>query len=324
MYKLIRPLLFGLSKDPETVHHLALAFLKLADRPIVSSFIHSLTKTTNPALEQKFFGLNFKNPIGLAAGFDKEAKAVLGLEAVDFGFLEVGTASRYAQTGNPKPRLFRLDKDLALINRMGFNSQGAEALAKTLAGVNLKIPVGVSIGKTKVVPLEQAAGDYAGSFATLYNHGDFFVINVSSPNTPNLRKLAEKNYLIEIITALQKYRSTQKVYKHILIKTVIDFSLEAIDEMLQVCSDYKIDGIICSNTSIARENLKIQINEGGGLSGAPIKQKSTEYVRYIHKQAHPCLSLASAEYLPPRTPTKKLKPAPHCCKFIPVLFTKGR
>ena len=282
MYKLIRPFLF--TQDSETVHNLALSFLKLAGISPFRQILDYVFQVEDDSLTQKVFGITFNNPVGLAAGFDKEARAALGFKALGFGFLEVGTAARYAQTGNPRPRLFRLEKDLAIINRMGFNSLGAAALAKTLSSLKLQIPIGVSIGKTKVTPLEQAAEDYVGSFSELYDYADYFAVNVSSPNTPNLRQLAEKNYLAEIISALQKYRAQQKIYKPILVKVVIDFTLEAMDEILEVCKQFKIDAIICSNTSLGREGLKTVINEAGGLSGLPIKQKSTEYIRHIHRQ----------------------------------------
>ncbi len=284
MYKLIRPLLF--KKDAEAAHNLALSFLKMVGAEPFSSAITALTQATSPALEQKVFGLTFKNPVGAAAGYDKPGKSLKGLQAIGFGHVEVGTVSRFAQEGNPKPRLFRLLEDQALINRFGFNSLGSEALAKQISSYkNLQIPIGISIGKTKVVPLEQAHEDYLGSFKTLYDQAGYFAINVSSPNTPNLRQLAEKSYLIEIISALLEYRAKQKTYKPILIKVVVDFSLEAIDEILEVCRDLKLDGIICSNTTVSREGLKTQINEAGGLSGLPIQQKSTEYIRHIRKHS---------------------------------------
>lgn len=285
MYKLIRPLLFGISKDPETVHNFALAFLKLVGMYPLRSLVSWLAECENPELKQKIFGLDFKSPIGLAAGFDKEAIAMPGEQALGFGFLEVGTASRYAQPGNPPPRLFRLEQDEALINRMGFNSLGARALTERLSvKKNIKIPVGVSIGKTKITPLEKAAEDYLGSFTELYPYADYFAINVSSPNTPGLRELQDKSFLVDIISGLKDYRAKQSIQKPILVKISPDLSFEAINEILEVCKSYKIDGIIAVNTTISREGLLNQINETGGLSGKPLRQRSTEIIKYIHKQ----------------------------------------
>lgn len=284
MYKLIRRLLFKF--DPETVHGLALSFLSFVSRTPIGGLVATLMQVRDNSLKQKVFGLEFKNPVGAAAGFDKHAVALNALEDLGFGFVEVGTITRYPQPGNPKPRLFRLEKDKGLINRMGFNSLGSVVMAARLAKYKkLKIPLGVSLGKTKVVPLNEAPEDYQVSFSNLYNFGSYFVINITSPNTPGLRDLAEKEALVKIISRLQEFRVKQNIQKPILVKIVIDFPFPAVDEVLQVCQDCKADGVICSNTSLGRDNLKIEINEHGGLSGKPIQQKSTEYIRHMFKKA---------------------------------------
>lgn len=284
MYKLIRPLLFGVSKDPETVHNLALSFLRLCGIPPISSAIKLVTNVEDASLKQKVFGLEFKNPVGLAGGFDKHGKALKGLQALGFGFLEVGTITQHKQFGNPRQRVFRLIKDSALINRMGFNNEGADILAQKLSQENLKIPLGVNIGKSKITDLDKAKDDYLYSFSKLYSFGDYFVVNVSSPNTPGLRMLQDKNQLSEIITVLKEYRSRQNIRKPILVKIAPDLSFEAVDEVLEVCRNYHLDGIIAANTSIGREGLQTQTNETGGLSGMPVKEKSTEIIKHIHKQ----------------------------------------
>lgn len=288
MYKFIRPLLFGVSKDPETVHNMALYFLKLGGYFPISSIIGSFCKIDNPSLKQKIFGLDFKNPLGLAAGFDKDGKAMLGLQALGFGFLEIGTVTGHAQPGNPRQRLFRLEKDQALINRMGFNNQGPDVLANTLSSTLIhpcmSVPVGISLGKSKITNLEKAAEDYLYSFKKLYGFGDYFVINVSSPNTPGLRQLQDKHFLVDIISGLNKYRNDQQTHKPLLVKIAPDLSFEAINEVLEVCGHNQVDGIIATNTTISREGLETEINEAGGLSGKPLKEKSTIIIKYIHKQ----------------------------------------
>lgn len=286
MYKLFRPLLFKLSKDPETVHNLALSFLKYGGFWPVTSALNSFTKVSDPSLKQKVFGLQFNNPLGLAGGFDKNGEAVKVLQALGFGFLEVGTVTRYPQSGNERPRLFRLSEDQALINRMGFNNRGADVLAKNLKNLNKRIlPLGVNLGKSKITELSSAKNDYLYSLQSLYSYGDYFVVNISSPNTPGLRKLANKEFLVDIISTVTECRNKQKVYKPILLKVVVDFSLQAIDEALEICKTYKIDGVICSNTSISRNGLKNKINQVGGLSGRPIREISTELIKHIRMQA---------------------------------------
>jgi dihydroorotate dehydrogenase len=251
-------------------------------------------------LPVELFGLTFPNPVGLAAGMDKAAAAVPVWKALGFGFTELGGVTCHAQPGNPSPRMFRAIADEALINRMGFNNPGAEALAQTLTrwksgGQWPAHPVGINLGKSKVTPLENAAQDYAQSFLALKSYADFFVVNVSSPNTPNLRKLQDKTALDEILSALQSAQRTMSSagsterHKPILVKVAPDLSFEAIDEMLEVAESRHIAGIIATNTTITRpessdESLRSIYSEAGGLSGRPLKTRSTEVIRHIHRQ----------------------------------------
>src|SRR3989344_4027949 len=284
MYKLIRRLLY-LFPDPETSHYLAVSFLKILGYSPFKQIAQAFFTVKHQALEQNIFGLNFKNPVGLAAGFDKNAQCLPGLEALGFGFLEVGTVTRFPQPGNPRQRLFRFPEDQALINRMGFNNKGADSLAMNLASSNkLTVPLGINLGKSKITELTDATQDYLYSFKALYGRGDYFIVNISSPNTPGLRQLQDKLFLEQLLASLINFRSGQKIRKPIFIKIVIDFTLEAVDEILAVCQKLKIDGIITSNTTISIEGLKFNPNEMGGLSGRPITQKSTELIKYIYKQ----------------------------------------
>ena len=239
-------------------------------------------------LRQNLFGLRFNNPVGLAGGFGKHAEAIEALAALGFGFLEIGTVTRHAQPGQARPRIFRLEVDEALINRMGFNNLGADVMAERLHGISLHqsiAPIGINLGKSKITELKDAAEDYLYSFSKLYNFGDYFVVNVSSPNTPGLRQLQDKSFLVDILSGLNNYRLKQSIIKPILVKTVADLSLEAIDELLEVCKNQNVDGVIISNTLLSRDGLKNHTNEIGGLSGKPIRQKSTDYIKHIHRQA---------------------------------------
>ncbi len=285
MYKkIIRPILFSISKDPERAHHLALFFLKIAGIPPFSFLLSLFTKVEDKSLEQKVFGINFKNPVGLAAGFDKNGEVVQGLSSLGFGFIEVGTVTEHPQPGNPRPRLFRLFKDLALINRMGFNNKGSENLAVSLSKIN-DIVVGGNFGKSKITELKDAKADYMFSFKKLYEHSSYLVFNVSSPNTPGLRTLQNKEFLTDLISDMQSFRASQKNYKPILIKIDPDLETNILDEIIEVCVALKLDGIIATNTTLSREGLTEEINETGGLSGKPLQDKSTEVIKYIHKKA---------------------------------------
>ncbi len=242
----------------------------------------------------EIFGLKFPNPVGLAAGMDKFAAAVPAWKQIGFGFCELGGVTRLAQPGNPSPRMFRAPGSGAIINRMGFNNPGAEAFAQTLAewkklGRWPKHPVGINLGKSKVIPLKKAAEDYAGSFRLLREYADFFVINVSSPNTPGLRQLQDKTALDEILAAVCELQKSVSRQPAILVKVAPDLSFEALDEILELATARKLSGIVATNTTITRpETGEPQLQkiyaETGGLSGRPLRERSTEMVRHIFKQ----------------------------------------
>lgn len=279
---MVRPILFKLSKeDPEKAHEAVLALLSfVGNRNWLAKLVAQCATFEDEALEQEIFGLKFRNPVGLAAGFDKNGVALRGLQSLGFGFLEMGTVTRFEQNGNPRPRIFRFPADEAIINRMGFPSAGANAVSWQLrrtAGPD--IPLGISIGKSKDTPLEMAAMDYCYSFRQLYLCGDYFVINVSSPNTPDLRKLQEKTHLKDIIIILKKEneslaQSADQKPKKILVKIAPDLSLDEIDDVLEVCFDCNVDGIIAVNTTTTRYGLSARTTEEGGMSGRPLWKKA--------------------------------------------------
>lgn len=248
----------------------------------------------SPNLPVELFGLNFPNPVGLAAGMDKFAAALPIWARLGFGFCELGGVTRHAQPGNPPPRLFRAPAAGAIINRMGFNNPGAEAFARTLAdwknnGRWPDHPVGVNLGKSKITPLEQAAEDYAESFRLLREYADFFVINVSSPNTPGLRQLQDRSALDRILTAMNAERKFGGREPAILVKVAPDLTFEALDEILELAAARNVAGIVATNTTILRPEtndprLKTAYAEAGGLSGKPLRQRSTEIIRHIFRQ----------------------------------------
>jgi dihydroorotate dehydrogenase len=285
VYRIFVDIIFLFIKDPETIHRLALKFLEIVGHEPFRSLAHRMTRVSDHALRQDIWGLSFKNPLGLAGGFDKNGEAILGLEALGFGFIEAGTVTWHAQPGNPRQRMFRFPCDLAIINRMGFNNGGAVALKENLAKLpDVTVPLGVSLGKSKITELNAAAGDYLASFKALCRFADYFVINVSSPNTPGLRQLQDKDFLIGICTALNEHRAKQEKHAPLLIKIAPDLTPEAIDEVLAVARQCSIDGIIATNTTISREGLSAPTEEAGGLSGKPVKDRSTEIIRYIHQK----------------------------------------
>ncbi len=257
-----------------------------------------MTDTSNKKLETRFLHMNFKNPVGLAAGFDKNASYLEELEALGFGFVEVGTVTPLPQPGNPRPRLFRLPKDKALINRMGFNNLGADAVAANLRKwqesrkrVPGKLPmiVGCNIGKNKVTPNEEAWNDYATCFNKLHPYVDYFAVNVSSPNTPGLRALQEKDSLKKIFLNLAMINNAKATAKPVLLKIAPDLELSQLDDILDLAMEIKLDGIIATNTTISREALTTDPDEvnamgPGGLSGKPVTEKSTDIVKYIHQR----------------------------------------
>lgn len=287
---LLRPALF--TQNPEQIHNRTMKGLAWTSRrPWLCEAVESFLGA--PELPIELFGLRFPNPLGLAAGMDKHAEALPAWPALGFGFTELGAVTWHPQPGNPSPRVFRVIADDAIINRMGFNNPGAEAVAKTLAewrarGRWPQHPVGMNLGKSKVTPLDRAAEDYANSFRVLRPHLDFFVVNVSSPNTPNLRQLQDKSALDEILAALQQVQS-EGPHKPILVKVAPDLSFNALDEILELVRARNLAGIVATNTTISRPqtsdpNLQRIYAESGGLSGRPLTERSTEVIRHIYSQ----------------------------------------
>ena len=282
MYKLLlKPFLFQL--DPEKAHYFTASLFKLVlNIPVISSLVKLTYYYENKRLKKNLFGLDFKNPVGLAAGFDKDAKLYKDFEHLGFGFIEVGTVTPLAQAGNPKPRLFRLPEDKALINRMGFNNGGVEEMVQRLRSRNHKLIIGGNIGKNKVTPNEQATEDYVKCFEALHDHVDYFTVNVSSPNTPNLRELQGKEPLTKLLSSLKKLNDEKEVQRPILLKIAPDLNEAQLDDIVDILHDTKIDGLVATNTTIAREGLKsAKKGEMGGLSGLPAQTKSTEVIKYI-------------------------------------------
>jgi len=286
MYKkIISPFLFLF--DPEKIHTFTFFLIKVFFKiPILGFIIESFYKVKSPKLERKLFGLNFENPVGIAAGFDKNATHISEFEKFGFGFIEIGTVTPKPQHGNPKKRLFRLKEDTAIINRMGFNNDGVTKIKNRLKK-NYNVLIGGNIGKNKVTPNSQAKNDYIICFKELYNYVDYFVVNVSSPNTPGLRELQSKEFLNDLFIDLNKLRSNETIKKPILIKISPDLSKEKILEILEVIDTNNIDGLIATNTTIDYPNLKSKNkNETGGLSGAPLYDKSNEVISFISKKTN--------------------------------------
>ena len=285
MYKLIKPVLFLF--DPETIHHFVFALLKFVHKiPGIPALFRALYLIEDKRLEVELFGLKFKNPVGLGAGFDKDAKLIDELANLGFGFIEIGTITPLAQPGNDLPRLFRLPQDEALINRMGFNNGGMEAAAERLKNRKSDILVGGNIGKNKVTPNESATEDYVKSFHALFDFVDYFTVNVSSPNTPNLRELQEKEPLKQLLQTLKHLNMSKPNPKPILLKIAPDLTNEQLDDIVEIVQETKIDGVIATNTTISREHLKTPAADVvaigmGGLSGKPVRQRSTEVIHYL-------------------------------------------
>jgi dihydroorotate dehydrogenase len=283
VYKsIVRPLLF--SCDSEKIHDFALRQLAVASRvPPLCKFIERRFAVSSERLETKCFGLTFSNPIGLAAGFDKNAVALPVLGGLGFGHIEVGSVTGIAQDGNPKPRIFRLPKDEALINRMGFPSQGADAVAERLSVLESRCPavLGINLGKTKVVPLESALDDYLSSFRKLQKYADYVVLNVSSPNTPELRKLQEPDRLKQLFAGVQA-ENTDRL--PLLVKIAPDLELSELDSVLEVAEAVGAQGIIATNTTSSRDGLVTSIDEQGGLSGRPLHKRSLNMVRHCYQR----------------------------------------
>lgn len=287
MYNLIKKILFRF--PPESIHYQVMNGLQVLHRlPLGKNILHSFCQPKSQGLERQLWGLTFKNPVGLAAGFDKDARFTDELASLGFGFVEIGTVTPVSQPGNDQPRLFRLPADQALINRMGFNNGGAIAAAKRLQKRKSNIIIGGNIGKNKVTPNEEAISDYEKCFHALFDVVDYFVVNVSSPNTPNLRALQEKEPLKQLLHHLQTINSQKSKPKPILLKIAPDLTTSQLDDIIEIVQETKLAGIVATNTTIDRSNLQTPAAEveaigAGGLSGLPVKDKATAVIRYIHK-----------------------------------------
>ena len=285
----IRPLLFRL--QPEQVHHFVASLLKAGFAiPGVASIVKSFTTVKHPALQQNILGLDFKNPVGVAAGFDKEARLFHELGTLGFGFVEVGTITPKGQPGNPQPRLFRLPADKGLINRMGFNNQGVDAAIERLKKRKPDIIVGGNLGKNTLTPNQTAVEDYVTLFEKLFDYVDYFVINVSCPNISNLQELQDSEALFAIASGLQKINNAKPKRKPILIKVSPDLNFGQLDDVIEIIHKTKIDGVIAVNTTITRNNLKTPTSDiesigRGGLSGKPISERALEVVRYLKEKS---------------------------------------
>lgn len=281
--RLVRPLLFAL--DPETAHHLAIGSLRFASGcPPALGLLRPFQTPPRPA---QVFGLSFPNPVGLAAGFDKNGVALPAWEALGFGFVEIGTVTAKAQPGNPRPRIFRYPEQGALINRLGFNNEGADAVASRLrrlreGGRWPRIPIGINLGKSKVTPIEAAAEDYLYSFRLLAPLADYVVLNVSSPNTPGLRSLQEEESLVRLVRAVQAENA--RAPKPVLLKIAPDLSHAALEQIVTVCEAHEIAGIVATNTTLDHSAVVASGDQTGGLSGAPLREKSTAFIHAIRAQ----------------------------------------
>jgi len=286
MYKsIIRPILFRF--DPEKIHHFTFGSIRFLHKiPGVPALLNAIYEVHDPRLEREVFGLRFKNPVGLAAGLDKDAKLYKELSNLGFGFIEIGTLTPKGQEGNPKKRLFRLKADSALINRMGFNNGGVIEAVERLKKNN-GVLIGGNIGKNKITPNEEATKDYESCFEALYEYVDYFVVNVSSPNTPNLRALQDKEPLTELLQTLQHKNQTKPKQKPILLKIAPDLTDEQLLDIIEIVRDTKIAGVIATNTTISRDGLVSENKkETGGLSGKPLTQRSTEVIRFLSENSN--------------------------------------
>ncbi|MBC5993311.1 quinone-dependent dihydroorotate dehydrogenase [Pontibacter cellulosilyticus] len=286
MYKsLLRPLLFQL--DPEKVHYLTADAVKFGYKlPFIENITQSMFQVQDQRLERELFGLKFPNPVGLAAGFDKDAKLIDEFAHFGFGFIEIGTLTPKPQSGNEKPRLFRLPKDQAIINRMGFNNEGVDAAVRRLEKRKSSIIVGGNIGKNKVTPNEEATNDYLYSFKALFDVVDYFVVNVSSPNTPDLRALQDKEPLQKLLLTLQEENQKHATPKPLLLKIAPDLNSEQLNDIIEIAIEARLSGIIATNTTVSRAGLHTSPDTVagigmGGLSGKPLTHHSTQIVRHL-------------------------------------------
>jgi dihydroorotate dehydrogenase len=278
--RFLKPILFSI--DPELVHEMVIATLKKL--PHLRWLLDAVRRSGHEGSGKEVFGLHFPNPVGLAAGFDKNGMALPAWEALGFGFMEIGTITALTQVGNPRPRIFRVPEMEALINRLGFNNQGAEKIAIRLEELRRsshwpKIPVGLNIGKSKIVPLEGAVGDYLRSFQRLQGLGDYFVLNVSSPNTPDLRKLQEKGAIGELFEAIQRVNQG----KPLLVKVAPDLTFAQLDDILTLATEYRLAGVVATNTTTDQQAVAEHQRQQGGLSGKPLRTRSLEILRHLKK-----------------------------------------
>ena len=291
MYRfIVRPILFLF--DPEKIHHFTFFLIKILCKvPLVPLLFKSLYRIEDKRLERTLFGITFKNPVGLAAGFDKNAVLYNELANFGFGFIEIGTTTPKGQVGNPKKRLFRLKSDHGIINRMGFNNDGIEAVIKNLKKNKGQVVIGGNIGKNTTTSPENYTEDYCEVFKSLHPYVDYFVLNVSCPNVGSHAKLNDKDYLVELITACKEVNFQEKSQKPILLKIAPDLNTIQLDEIIELVNETNIDGVIASNTSTSREGLKASEEQlakigPGGLSGQPVKNKSTEVIQYLADTSH--------------------------------------
>ncbi|RYD58195.1 MAG: quinone-dependent dihydroorotate dehydrogenase [Sphingobacteriales bacterium] len=290
MYGLIRSILFQI--DPEAVHYMVMKRMNsFYNLPPIRTLMKKLFVVADPKLERTLWGIKFPNPVGLGAGFDKDAKFTDALACLGFGFVEIGTVTPRPQPGNPQPRLFRLPADQALINRMGFNNGGAKAAAERLRHRNEKLIIGGNIGKNKDTPNEDAILDYEACFKDLYDVVDYFVVNVSSPNTPGLRALQDKEPLMNILNRLQVLNTSLGNPKPLLLKIAPDLTNEQLDDIIEIVQQTKIQGLVATNTTIDRSRLNtpggdIEKIGAGGLSGKPLRIRATEVIRYISEKSN--------------------------------------
>lgn len=290
MYQLLLKLLFTI--DPERVHYLVMDSLKrFYNIAPLRWALKRKYKVNSSNLEKELWGIKFPNPVGLAAGFDKDARYTDALSCLGFGFIEIGTVTPRPQPGNPKPRLFRLPQDKAIINRMGFNNGGSSAAAERLKHRKEKIIIGGNIGKNKDTPNEQAFNDYELAFKDLYDVVDYFVVNVSSPNTPGLRALQDKEPLMEILNKLQTINQSLRKPKPLLLKIAPDLTDSQLDDIVDIVQSTKIQGLVATNTTISRADLispksQVEAIGAGGVSGQPVRSRATEVIKYINKKSN--------------------------------------
>ena len=330
--KVIRPLIFATCPDAETAHERGMRALRALHRHAAPArAVAARAVVRDPRLECSVMGLRFPNPVGLAGGFDKNAVAPRAFEALGFGFIELGTVTRYPQPGNPRPRVFRFPEDEAILNRFGFNNDGAEAMAARLAACGpLGIPVGISLGKSKITPLEDAAEDYLFSLRALHDLGDYFAVNVSSPNTPNLRALQDGAALDALLQALVAETHAQAARspgaaspKPIVVKVAPDLTLSALDEVLAVCAARGVAGIVATNTTLARDGLSRPTAEEGGLSGRPLTQRSRAMVAHIAKNAPDLALIGVGGIMTPDDAARMLDAGAHLIQIYTGFVYRG-